>query len=227
MVAPWLCPNFKMKISLVTIFSACQQRRCSDGTAAGWATVSLAIGFPTSTLHTQQHIVPRPYKCAHMLMHLWPYAYTKTHTHGHVRKNTRWERQIEGDICSSTCSQSAAACWCHVTHSYTHIHMSIYPWQQLLALHKHVDMIKYVIVLSHKTQYFFVLHNFNLHGTGAVPEITDWHSPCSVEELQSADALQAKKMHLFLMSFLLTFQKPLLWKKYLLINRHNACFTSR
>lgn len=76
--------------------------------------------------------------------------------------------------------------------------MSIYPWQQLQAFHKHVDMIKYdMIAFSRKIQYFILQRNFNLHGTRAAPAISDWALPCSVEELQSENASRKKKLNAF------------------------------
>lgn len=107
------------------------------------------------------------------------------HTQRHTRTDTCANTHAEGDkprvisAAAAVHNQPAAACWCHVTHSYTHVHMSTYPWQQLLALHIHVHMKEYgMIVLSHKTQYFFVLHN--LHGSRGAAQISGWRSPCPV-----------------------------------------------
>lgn len=121
-------------------------------------------------------------------------------TQRHTRMDTCAKTHAEGDkprVISAAApvhQQPAAACWCHLPHSYTHIHMSMYPWQRLLAFHKHVNMIKCnMIVLSHKTHFFLVIHDVHLHGTRVAPEVTASQLPCSLEELQSAEALQVGK----------------------------------
>lgn len=52
-----LC-DLKLFGSWVQSWPLCQRRRCRDGTAAGRATVSLAIRFLSSTVRAQRHIVP-------------------------------------------------------------------------------------------------------------------------------------------------------------------------
>lgn len=117
--------------------------------------------------------------------------------HMHTQRRTRTDTcaqthagsETEGDICSSTCSQSSSSCLLMSRYAqlHSHVHTSMTTTAGL------TQRCGYNEIQSDCAKSFFVLHNFKLHGPWAAPETTDWQSPGGVEELQSADALQVGK----------------------------------
>lgn len=131
--------KYMMEISVVRVCesSTCQRRRCRDGTAAGWATVSLAIKFLGSTMGTQQHIVPHTGLCAHMLTfvaicthkdthrgHTCRHVHIRAHTHTHIgRENYKLTKYLLQHLFPISYPSCPADVKLHtVTLTYAHIH---------------------------------------------------------------------------------------------------------
>lgn len=106
-------------------------RRCRDGTAAGWATASLAIRFLTTGAHTTAHcpslrlMRTHAYICGHM--------HTQRHTQGpyvptrvHKRTLREGRNTSSRNLCCGTCSPSTipAAPQVKLPHSNTHTYTS-------------------------------------------------------------------------------------------------------
>ena len=119
-------------------------RRCRDGTAAGWATASLAIRFLTTGAHTTAHcpslrlMRTHAYICGHMHTQRHtqgPYVPTRVHKRtlreGTKHKLTKSLLRHLFTINNPSCSPSQVT-----TQQHTHIHIHN---NNCLTLRKHLD----------------------------------------------------------------------------------------